>query len=166
VLVNYLDTRAGLLIAGRERLYAFPHRSFQEYLAACYLANRVADNRATQRLSAAIAHLPRSCRIDFRSNNLRKGLSVDDERPPHSLELPAFPVGQFPVTNAEYACFIEAGGYRDNRYWDTPRGLAWLRGELESEASEDWLQWWCYFKENPTRSTTRSERVCSQPQMP
>jgi formylglycine-generating enzyme required for sulfatase activity len=81
----------------------------------------------------------------------RRGLSVDDERPRHALELPAFLVGQFPVTNAEYACFIEAGGYRDDRYWDTPRGLAWLQGELESEASEDWLQWWRYLKEDPTR---------------
>jgi len=36
----YLKERAGLLIARREGLYAFPHRSFQEYLAGCYLANQ------------------------------------------------------------------------------------------------------------------------------
>jgi formylglycine-generating enzyme required for sulfatase activity len=85
----------------------------------------------------------------------RRGLSVEDERPPHALELPAFLIGQFPVTNAEYACFVEAGGYDDERYWDTPRGLAWLHGELESEAYEDWLQWWRYYKEDPTRLEAR-----------
>lgn len=39
-LVEYLDRRSGLLIAREKGVYAFPHRSFQEYLAGVYLADQ------------------------------------------------------------------------------------------------------------------------------
>jgi formylglycine-generating enzyme required for sulfatase activity len=45
MVVDYIDTRAGLLIGqgpkDGERQFTFPHRTFQEFLAACHLAAQV-----------------------------------------------------------------------------------------------------------------------------
>ncbi|MEP7336841.1 MAG: SUMF1/EgtB/PvdO family nonheme iron enzyme [Acidobacteriota bacterium] len=61
------------------------------------------------------------------------------EGPVHSVELSAFQIGQFPVTNAEYKLFMDAGGYEDQQWWDTPESLAWLSGEAASEgAKQSW----------------------------
>jgi formylglycine-generating enzyme required for sulfatase activity/class 3 adenylate cyclase len=49
--------------------------------------------------------------------------------PRHELEITRFAIGQFPVTNAEWACFQAAGGYEDERWWGTEAARAWRRGE-------------------------------------
>ncbi len=62
--------------------------------------------------------------------------------PRHGVPVAAFAIGAYPVTNAEYACFVVAGGYDDDRWWDTVAGQRWRRGELANEAakanSRDW----------------------------
>jgi len=55
--------------------------------------------------------------------------SYDREKPAHTVDLVPFQIGMFPVTNAEYRCFIEAGGYTDEQWWDTDAALDWLRGD-------------------------------------
>ncbi|MEV4734013.1 ergothioneine biosynthesis protein EgtB [Saccharopolyspora sp. NPDC049426] len=43
--------------------------------------------------------------------------ALDNERPAHEVHVDAFHLDTTPVTNAEFARFIEAGGYRDPRWW-------------------------------------------------
>jgi formylglycine-generating enzyme required for sulfatase activity len=40
VVLDYMENRAGLLLSRAPGLYTFPHRSFQEFLAACHLLDQ------------------------------------------------------------------------------------------------------------------------------
>lgn len=44
-----------------------------------------------------------------------------DERPAHRVWVDAFAVARLPVTNAEYAVFLEATGHTPPHFWDDPR---------------------------------------------
>ncbi|SDY91621.1 iron(II)-dependent oxidoreductase [Micromonospora pattaloongensis] len=46
--------------------------------------------------------------------------ALDNERPAHRVDVPAFFIDAAPVTNAAYARFIAAGGYDDPRWWSEP----------------------------------------------
>jgi iron(II)-dependent oxidoreductase len=43
--------------------------------------------------------------------------SYDNERPAHAVNLPDFFIDRTPVTNGDFAAFIEAGGYRNASFW-------------------------------------------------
>ena len=51
-----------------------------------------------------------------------------DEEPRHVVRLATFRIASYPVTNAEYRCFVDDDGYRKPTFW-TEAGRAWLRGE-------------------------------------
>ena len=41
----------------------------------------------------------------------------EDAKPRHKLFLPEYRIGKYPVTNSEFKEFIEAGGYKEKRWW-------------------------------------------------
>jgi len=43
--------------------------------------------------------------------------SLDNERPAHVVDVPTFRIGRVPVTNGEWREFVDAGGYRQPRWW-------------------------------------------------
>ncbi|HME46755.1 ergothioneine biosynthesis protein EgtB [Mycobacterium sp.] len=43
--------------------------------------------------------------------------SLDNERPAHVVDVPAFRIGRVPVTNAEWQAFVADGGYRRPELW-------------------------------------------------
>ena len=62
-----------------------------------------------------------------------------DRRQERLIERP-YRIGKYPVTNAQFACFIEAGGYDDERWW-SEEGLAWRRGESDGQVLAGWRGW-------------------------
>jgi hypothetical protein len=50
-----------------------------------------------------------------------------DELPQHQVNVGAFFIARYPVTNAQYAAFIQAGGYEDRRWW-SQAGWNWREG--------------------------------------
>src|SRR3954447_13383698 len=43
--------------------------------------------------------------------------SLDNERPAHTVDLPAFRIARVPVSNGEWQAFIDAGGYDQPQWW-------------------------------------------------
>ncbi|MCW2759534.1 MAG: iron(II)-dependent oxidoreductase EgtB, partial [Nocardioidaceae bacterium] len=57
--------------------------------------------------------------------------SLDNERPAHVVDLPAYLIGRFPVTNGDWQGFVEAGGYADRRWWSSAGWAHRVEAELE-----------------------------------
>ena len=66
----------------------------------------------------------------------REGFVFDNEKWAHELPVVAFRIARAPVTNAEFAAFIEAGGYATREFW-SEAGWAW-REERRAERPVYW----------------------------
>ena len=71
-------------------------------------------------------------RLQFDGGSFRQGSEAgsgfvfDNEKWAHACTLPPFAIDSTLVTNAQYAQFVDDGGYRELRWWDEA-GRAWLR---------------------------------------
>ncbi|MBE2250428.1 MAG: ergothioneine biosynthesis protein EgtB [Myxococcus sp.] len=55
-------------------------------------------------------------------------LGWDNEYDEHRVEVPAFRVDRFPVSNGDFLAFVEAGGYQQRALW-SDEAWAWLQRE-------------------------------------
>jgi iron(II)-dependent oxidoreductase len=60
----------------------------------------------------------------------------DNEKWAHPVEVAPFRIARAPVTNQEYAAFVEAGGYREKRFW-SEEGWRW-REQAQAERPVYW----------------------------
>ncbi len=56
----------------------------------------------------------------------------DDEQPQHQVTLPEYQIGRFPVTQAEYACFVSAGHAKP---------AVWYTGKIKPDHPICFLDW-------------------------
>ncbi|MFL5347510.1 MAG: ergothioneine biosynthesis protein EgtB [Hyalangium sp.] len=54
--------------------------------------------------------------------------AYDNERPAHTVDVPAFLLDAHPVTNGDYLVFVESGGYEEPRWWQ-PKGWEFIQAE-------------------------------------
>jgi len=67
----------------------------------------------------------------------QKATSWDSEKPAHNVLLSEYSIGKYLVTNAEFRCFVEQGGYDPNATWWSADGRKWRLGNWESDL--EWL---------------------------
>jgi gamma-glutamyl hercynylcysteine S-oxide synthase len=57
-----------------------------------------------------------------------EGFAYDNERPRHTVELPAFQIARLPVSSESWMRFAQNGGYERREWWSQP-GWKWLEGQ-------------------------------------
>lgn len=92
-----------------------------------------------------------------------RGYTAADELPRHTVDLPGYWIGRYPVTHAEFACFVEAGGYAEPRYWDTEAARAWLRGEGGDAVTQQWVEIWQALRADPEKMLAQAKRGGATP---
>lgn len=60
-------------------------------------------------------------------------MAYDDEKPQHEVVIPYdYWIARYPVTNAQFALFVEAGGYKEPRYWAEAQAAGvWRDGQVQ-----------------------------------
>ena len=120
-------------------------------IAACRRAGRVSPARRCWCPAAS------SSSASTRSSEPH---SLDNERPAHVVDVPAFRIGRVPVTNGEWQQFIDDGGYRQQRWW-SDRGWA-HRQQAGLTAPQFWNTGWRHpHPVRPRRGRSPPTNPCS-----
>jgi iron(II)-dependent oxidoreductase len=86
--------------------------------------------------------------------------ALDNERPAHPVDVPAFVIDAAPVTNGMYERFIAAGGYDDERWWSAD---GWAHRQAAGlSAPQHWRRdgdGWAYTRFGRTEPVVAAEPV-------
>lgn len=85
------------------------------------------------------------------------------ERARSRVALKSFSIAQFPVTNAEWRLFMQAGGYDDESWWRTEGAKLWRSGETTHAART--VQWYAFrfmLRENDYIDRKRANKDISE----
>jgi formylglycine-generating enzyme required for sulfatase activity len=80
--------------------------------------------------------------IEWRSERTGESRTFADHMPRHDAAIAGFRIARFHVTNAEWRFFLDAGGYEDDRWWDTRDALGWRRAELANDGAKYVQRYW------------------------
>lgn len=72
--------------------------------------------------------------ITIPAGNFYYGLGEEQQE----IDLEEFAIGKYPITNQQYQCFIDDGGYRDWRWWEGL--LDWNEDKLPQAEPSHWPQ--------------------------
>jgi len=83
----------------------------------------------------------------------------DSVLPGQKAHIAPLAIAVFPVTNAEWARFMEAGGYDDPRWWDTPAAAAWQQGHGTAHGTREGVRhWWRRYMTEPALLQSMHDR--------
>ena len=143
-VVRYAETvkdrcleRLGPGTASERDSFMYQFATFHEDMhTEAYIYSRQTLGYAAPRLSRSLPREPSgSCPgdADVPGGTFRLGAErnapflYDNEKWAHPVNVRSFSIAKAPVTNAEFAAFVEAGGYRKREFW-SEAGWAWREG--------------------------------------
>ncbi|MGZ6132163.1 MAG: ergothioneine biosynthesis protein EgtB [Myxococcaceae bacterium] len=116
--------RIGQLLDGGF-VYGMVAQHEQQHIETLVAALQLVTSTALEPLPSAAVRaatrtaLPREVRIPASAFEMGSDAAwaYDNERPRHRVDVPAFHIDRFPVTNQEFVAFIEDGGYARRELW-------------------------------------------------
>jgi formylglycine-generating enzyme required for sulfatase activity len=125
-----------------------PRQRLAARLAAGKALGRLGDERILAKQGEAV--LPSGKKVKFiepdwvyvpagifqMGSDEKDKMASADERPAHPVTISrGYKIARFPVTVAEYRCFMDADGYKEKRFWPDEISQRWLLGKMKFEES-------------------------------
>lgn len=82
----------------------------------------------------------------------------DNEKWAHPVEIKPFRIARAPVTNGEFAAFVEDGGYRRREFW-SEEGWRWLQSGGSPQLEHSFAKFWHKPIDEHSKLQARAEKI-------